>query len=308
MKKLIFVLFFLVTQSHSELIAQKKNVSEKFISEVLSYYSVLPEFSDEFSVFWNFVRDNNIKYQEYVNNQSNMKYNTIGKVYSDLSLSRNVLDLFTLDTLSSDEGIRLAVDYVGKFRAIKGIWIYPENIINATAYPTGEIFVGLGLFDLPRKSNLAINGVIAHEIAHICLDHSEVYAYNNAKTERKNEIWGSIAAGLVVAADAGSSFYSASNGVPVSDDYYEKKGGYALSIAKGLKSSFNDATILKKFEYSREQEIEADYLEKINFGYLDYIKTQKDLNVLVIDISDKDFVKNQQDYLYILNEISQRIK
>ena len=59
---------------------------------------------------------------------------------------------------------------------------------------------------------------------------------------------------------------------------------------------------------SYEQDIEADYLEKINFGYLDYIKTQKDLNVLVIDISDKDFVKNQQDYLYILNEISQRIK
>jgi deoxyadenosine/deoxycytidine kinase len=59
---------------------------------------------------------------------------------------------------------------------------------------------------------------------------------------------------------------------------------------------------------SYEQDIEADYLEKINFGYLDYIKTQKDLNVLVIDISDKDFVKNQQDYLYILKEIQNKFK
>lgn len=58
---------------------------------------------------------------------------------------------------------------------------------------------------------------------------------------------------------------------------------------------------------SYEQEIEAEYLEKINLGYLDYIKTQKDLNVLVIDISDKDFVKNQKDYLYILNQIQQKI-
>lgn len=59
---------------------------------------------------------------------------------------------------------------------------------------------------------------------------------------------------------------------------------------------------------SYEQDIEADYLEKINFGYLDYIKTQKDLNVLVIDISDKDFVKNQKDYLYILKEIQNKFK
>lgn len=54
---------------------------------------------------------------------------------------------------------------------------------------------------------------------------------------------------------------------------------------------------------SYEQEIPAEYLDKINRGYLDYIKTQTDLNVLVIDVSDKDFVKNQNDYLQILDEI-----
>lgn len=52
-----------------------------------------------------------------------------------------------------------------------------------------------------------------------------------------------------------------------------------------------------------EQEIPAEYLEKINKGYLDYIKTQTDLNVLIIDVSDMDFVSRQEDYLTILNLI-----
>ncbi|MFY8069352.1 MAG: 2-amino-4-hydroxy-6-hydroxymethyldihydropteridine diphosphokinase [Flavobacterium sp.] len=65
---------------------------------------------------------------------------------------------------------------------------------------------------------------------------------------------------------------------------------------------------IKKRGRSYEQEIPADYLEKINQGYLDYIKTQTDLNVLVIDVSELDFVKRQEDYLFLLNEINNKIK
>nr|WP_315195596.1 2-amino-4-hydroxy-6-hydroxymethyldihydropteridine diphosphokinase [uncultured Flavobacterium sp.] len=57
---------------------------------------------------------------------------------------------------------------------------------------------------------------------------------------------------------------------------------------------------------SYEQDITAEYLEKINRGYLEYIKTQIDLNVLVIDVSDRDFVINQEDYLFILNKIQEK--
>lgn len=60
---------------------------------------------------------------------------------------------------------------------------------------------------------------------------------------------------------------------------------------------------IKRRGRSYEQEIPADYLERINEGYLDYIKTQKDLNVLLIDVSERDFVKYQEDYLFILEEI-----
>ena len=42
--------------------------------------------------------------------------------------------------------------------------------------------------------------------------------------------------------------------------------------------------------------------------YLEYIKSLSNLNVLIIDISDLDFVKKQQDYVFILNEIHKKIE
>ena len=64
---------------------------------------------------------------------------------------------------------------------------------------------------------------------------------------------------------------------------------------------------IKRRGRSYEQEIPADYLDKINKGYLDYINSQTNLNVLVIDVSDRDFVKNQSDYVYILDEIRKKM-
>ena len=64
---------------------------------------------------------------------------------------------------------------------------------------------------------------------------------------------------------------------------------------------------IKKRGRSYEQDIQPDYLEKINRGYLDYIKSQQGLNVVLIDVSDRDFVSNQQDYIWILNTIRERI-
>ncbi len=64
---------------------------------------------------------------------------------------------------------------------------------------------------------------------------------------------------------------------------------------------------IKKRGRNYEQNISADYLDKINNGYLDYIKSQTDLNVLIIDVSERDFVKKHEDYLFILDEIKKKI-
>ena len=65
---------------------------------------------------------------------------------------------------------------------------------------------------------------------------------------------------------------------------------------------------IKKRGRDYEQEIPAEYLEKINQGYLDYIKQQQDLNVLIIDVSDRDFVQNHEDYIFVLDEIGKQSK
>ncbi|MFT5437752.1 MAG: deoxyguanosine kinase, partial [Ulvibacter sp.] len=60
---------------------------------------------------------------------------------------------------------------------------------------------------------------------------------------------------------------------------------------------------IKKRGRKYEQTIEAQYLEKINEGYLEFIKSQPQASIRIIDISNRDFVKNRKDYLYILTEI-----
>jgi deoxyadenosine/deoxycytidine kinase len=64
---------------------------------------------------------------------------------------------------------------------------------------------------------------------------------------------------------------------------------------------------IKRRGRSYEQEIPADYLDKINKGYLDYIKSQTNLNVLIIDVSERDFIKKQSDYIFILEEIRKKL-
>jgi len=52
-----------------------------------------------------------------------------------------------------------------------------------------------------------------------------------------------------------------------------------------------------------EQEIEASYLQKINEGYMEFIKNQHSDTIKIIDISEMDFVNNRFDYIQVLNQI-----
>ncbi len=60
---------------------------------------------------------------------------------------------------------------------------------------------------------------------------------------------------------------------------------------------------IKKRGRSYEKSIEAEYLQKINDGYLEYIKNTHNDNIKIIDISEMDFVKNRADYISILEQI-----
>lgn len=65
---------------------------------------------------------------------------------------------------------------------------------------------------------------------------------------------------------------------------------------------------IKKRGRKYESDIKDEYLEQLNSGYLEFLKSQTELNVKIIDISDRDFVKNRKDYLWILDQINDEVQ
>ena len=61
---------------------------------------------------------------------------------------------------------------------------------------------------------------------------------------------------------------------------------------------------IKKRGRTYEQNIKPDYLESIHKGYLNFIKTRDNLNTLIIDITEIDFVNDQTDYQIIIDKIA----
>lgn len=60
---------------------------------------------------------------------------------------------------------------------------------------------------------------------------------------------------------------------------------------------------IKKRGRDYEANIEVAYLEQLNRGYLDYIKSFPEEAVRIVDVSELDFVANRADYLKVLRAI-----
>lgn len=70
----------------------------------------------------------------------------------------------------------------------------------------------------------------------------------------------------------------------------------------------NSDRLLKNIEKrgrNYEQSIPKTYLDDIQASYLNFLQKNTMMNVLFIDISELDFVENQDDYFYILSLINQ---
>jgi len=61
---------------------------------------------------------------------------------------------------------------------------------------------------------------------------------------------------------------------------------------------------IKKRGRDYEQNIAPDYLEKIHQGYSNFIKTEQNLNTLIVDVSDYDFAYSSDDYAAIIKLIN----
>jgi deoxyguanosine kinase len=61
---------------------------------------------------------------------------------------------------------------------------------------------------------------------------------------------------------------------------------------------------IKKRGREYEQNIKSDYLHKIHDGYSNFIRTQKDLKFMIIDVSELDFVNNKEDFELVVKRIT----
>jgi len=60
---------------------------------------------------------------------------------------------------------------------------------------------------------------------------------------------------------------------------------------------------IKKRGRTYEQNIKSDYLEKINQGYLNFIKNENRFKTKIIDVTDFDFVDKRSDYLKLIDQV-----
>ncbi|MGB5316343.1 MAG: deoxynucleoside kinase, partial [Robiginitalea sp.] len=68
----------------------------------------------------------------------------------------------------------------------------------------------------------------------------------------------------------------------------------------------NTARLLEQIAHrgrDYEEGIPAEYLEKIQSGYFDFMKHTPGLNSLIIDAGELDFVSRPEDYLAILDQM-----
>jgi deoxyadenosine/deoxycytidine kinase len=63
---------------------------------------------------------------------------------------------------------------------------------------------------------------------------------------------------------------------------------------------------IKKRGREYEQNIAPEYLDKIHQGYSSFIKTEENLNTLIIDVSQKDFLNNPEEYKEIIDLIKRQ--
>jgi 2-amino-4-hydroxy-6-hydroxymethyldihydropteridine diphosphokinase len=73
----------------------------------------------------------------------------------------------------------------------------------------------------------------------------------------------------------------------------------------------NDERLLQNIQ-SRgrvyEKGIKPGYLKKIHEGYMSFLRSQKELNALIIDVTELDFVKSQNDYMELILRIKEKSK
>lgn len=230
---------------------------EKYIGD-LNYYKALPEYP---SSFWYQVQKDNIEYQKlntalHKPKMSSSVISALNKINSLKAIADNgIAECYPYKVSEMEQFLDRAI--CGSQTFLKEIRFYPGKYENAFTTPSGQIYITEALYNSFNANRDLLLAVCAHEATHYIFQHSLAEEWKVAKKERKNEIWGQIAAGLNAAAHAGVALYGASNGVS-SDAYGQDYWNNVNQANFNLIQGFRDDAFYFRFKYDRSQEIESD--------------------------------------------------
>lgn len=258
MKKISFLVLLLFCTTF---VAQAKNI-EKEYKKLIEKYDVADEAKSIDSInttsFWHAALDNNELCAKFIKDlQKNRgaekealsKTAQLPRFYPQYDESivedmQGFCDTLLMDMGIADLNIKCSLHLV---------YSDEPNAFTALTEDGFAMCVTTGLCSKKGMNYYILMGYVAHEFAHGALLHHARGFYAQAKERRKNELLGGIAAGLNGVAAGMEAYNAAAYGIPTSGTDY---GAVIANIGNDIKVS----TLKYSFNYSREQEYEADLI------------------------------------------------
>lgn len=222
--------------------------------------------------FWAYARKTDKEYEKFSKAMNKSKPpKTLRKALNNLNEGKSMVDgkltKFNPYPIGERE-IYLDSAICGGESFLKELRIYPAKYENAFATPYGEIYLTDAIVSMVHGNNTMLLGICAHEATHFLCEHSLIGLWKQAKKERNNAIWASVA---VVANTAVNVAIAANN-----DNYDPAFVDVTNMVNNLIFVGFQLDAYYFQFKYSRSQEIQSDimayrYCEAMGMGGYSYI-------------------------------------
>ena len=292
MNKYVITLIFLISSFSAvsrTSIKEQRDLLKRY--DLLELKPVQGKFKDSPHLFWQYLKENNKRYNEAVSaarkGKAKEAQKAIGAAIAEIR-STYIPDEYIsgitelLDSLKSGSGISKLFPREAK------LFLDPTEYPNAFSLPDGTVFITYGLMKQLRFDYNLLMAAYAHELAHFVLQHSFCRIYFCDKKAKKNKLLTDIFTAVSVSAAAYSDLKFAEAGISTNTTQNAVQLWIALDKAQ-LKDSKS-----YQMRYDREQEYEADilgyrFLESIGIDgayYIDMLKSIKsDLEIFNNDES-----------------------
>lgn len=287
---IIFLLFAVQTFS------QDKKTIEAYqacIKQFDLYHELDTCESYDGATFWRFVANHNPMYQKFSSKLSNYKIKPVSELSRDAAFQSMMLfnEEHNIYDFPDSVSYLYKTFLIGKYppKKIYRICVEFSDDWNAFSTPDGIICITDKLIDNINFHQIC--GVLAHECAHYILEHALVNAYYTYKKQKKAQIWAAIGGAL----SAGAIAYGESQAPSYDKERSDKSQQRMENIMETYYNIATEYSVIKKFKYAREQEIEADILA---YRFLQYKGMPADEYINVLKILDERSMNSNKESKY----------